>query len=77
MTIKIKYNRSFELEDVVPGDLLIDRQDNVIVYCVLSENILSEEWICVRVGEEGPLKNLLIRIGFEAIEDYIKVDLNE
>jgi hypothetical protein len=77
MTIRLKYNRSFDLEDVVPGDLLMDRQDNLIIYVILKMFPESEEWVCARVGEEGAIKSLLIRIGFEAIDDYIKVDIDD
>jgi hypothetical protein len=72
MTIRLKYSNAVEPEDVAPGDILIDREDRVIEYVVIDEDPSSEEFICIRVGEEGPVKKLLFRIGFEEIEDYIK-----
>ena len=77
MTIRLKYSNAVEPEDVAPGDILIDRQDHIIEYVVISEDQLSEEFICVRIGQEGPARKLLFRIGFEEIEDYIKAYIEE
>ena len=77
MTIRLKYNRAFDLEDVVPGDVLIDRQDNVIMYVVLQVDPDSEEWLCATLGKQGPIKTLMQRIGFECIDDYIKIDIDD
>ena len=77
MTIKIKYNRAFEIEDVCPGDVLIDRGYNEIMYAVMFIDNDTEEFVCVRINEHGTFKSLLKRIGFELYDQYIKGEIDD
>ena len=77
MTIKIKYNRAFEIEDVVPGDVLIDRGYNEIMYVVIYISQESEEYICMRINEHGTIKSLMHRIGFELVDQYLKIEIDD
>jgi len=75
MTIKIKYNRAFDVESVCPGDVLMDRADNDIIYVIVLCIPESEEYLCVRANTTGAIKSLLHRIGFECIDQYLKVEI--
>jgi len=77
MTIKIKYNRAFDVEDVCIGDVLIDRAENDIIYVVLTINLDAEEYICMRVNKNGGIKSLIERIGFECVNQYLKIDIDD
>jgi hypothetical protein len=77
MTIKIRYNRAFDIEDVCPGDVLIDRADQSIMYAVVHTDPEAEEFICIRVNMMGIIKSLMQRIGYEMMEQYILLDIEE
>ena len=75
MTIKIRYNRAFDVESVCPGDVLMDRADNDIIYIIVLCVPESEEYLCLRLNGSGTVKSLLHRIGFESIDQYLKVEI--
>ena len=75
--MKIRYNRAFEIEDVCPGDVLIDRGYNELMYVVVFVDNETEEFICVRINEHGTFKSLLKRIGFELYDQYIKGEIDD
>ena len=77
MTMKIRYNRAYEIEDVCPGDALMDRAYNDIMYVVIYIDNESEEFVCVRINEHGTFKSLLKRIGFELVDQYIKCEVDD
>ena len=77
MTIRIRYNRAFEIEDVAPGDVIIDKQCNEIMYAVMSANSETEELLCIRINEYGTVKGLMTRIGYECIDNYLKVEIDD
>jgi len=75
--MKIRYNRAFEIEDVCPSDVLINRCDNEIMYVVIFVDNETEEFVCVKLNEHGTLKSLLKRIGFELYDQYIKGEIDD
>lgn len=77
MTIRIKYNRAFEIEDVGLGDVLIDRSDNELMFVVIHISAESEEYMCLNVGKKGPIKSIMQRIGFELVDQYLKVEIDD
>lgn len=78
--INLKYNRAFDLEDVCDGDILISRQDKEKMLVVLYVDIDTEEWICAKLNEKAPigrLSQLVTRIGFKRIDDYLMARVEE
>jgi hypothetical protein len=77
MTIKIRYNRAFDIEDVCPGDVLIDRADQNIMYVVIFSDAETEEFMCVEINKLGTMKSLIVRVGFELIDQFIKGEVDD
>jgi hypothetical protein len=68
MTIRIRYNRAFEIEDIAPGD---------IMYAIILTNAEAEELLCVRINEHGTVRGLMTRIGYECVDNYLKVEIDD
>jgi hypothetical protein len=77
MTIKLSYNRAFDIEDVCPGDVLVDRADQSLMFAVVHSDPDTEEFICIRVNEVGAIRALMTRIGYELIDQFLKVEVDE
>jgi hypothetical protein len=77
MTIRIRYNRAFEIEDIAPGDIIIDKQCNDIMYVIILTNAEAEELLCVRINEHGTVRGLMTRIGYECVDNYLKVEIDD
>lgn len=73
MTIKFRTKSVFDAEGVCPGDILLSKT-NGTYYFVVESNAETEEFLCVKKGD-GPMAGSVIRIGFETIELFNKVNI--
>ena len=73
MTIKFRSRSVFDAEGVCPGDILL-RKGTENYYFVVESNIETEEFLCVKKVDK-PLPASVIRIGYETIDLYTKVNI--
>lgn len=73
MTIKFRSRSVFDAEGVCPGDILL-RKGTESCYFVVESNVETEEFLCIK-KEGGPLNENVVRIGYEKIDLFTKIDL--
>lgn len=70
--IKFDYLSVYDPEDVVPGDVLMEKEGkNHLVVVDVDED--SEEYICLMatiLGYTNRMEEAVLRVGFEKIDNY-------
>lgn len=70
--IKFDYLSVYDPEDVVPGDVLMEKDDKYH-YFVVSVDVEAEEYICLTpplLNYVGDIGKAASRLGFERIDNY-------